>query len=688
MPKKTTKPSTQLNTPNVQINYSFKALTPIKAPNAPRSPPPKWFKSESLDFSNEYVQTQDDIAVCKNLAGIASRVLRRPIKIFMRTEVEGVTYAHTDGRDIYIPKNHPHRRIATKHELAHLYFNSNIPLRLLFVQDLVESLPDKDRLDEGTRSQLVNDLCFLINIFDDIRVNSLWGVLYPGDGRDMANWYFGDVAPRMEEKALEHYEGDINKLFIYVILVSLGRDVPSTKWGKFKEKIQSAADSVHFKTFHACLLICKNLLLEICKQHLKDLAEQESPNPTERKTEDPELQKAEGESKGFSPSEDIDKSIKDRLGKKESIVDVLKEEASTVSPPNFADDNAGFDFQTAFKVPKPKEYKEDFKYLNELQKKSIEEILEEEEDAALEMLRDIQESLDNVPAYQPSALEHFSENVQGVVEVVTLRASGLPGSVRPDWVRDVGRQWNLFFRHVACLAKNREEEFGSELIPDLYIQKRLQREPLEVFRNSSTGLGFRATILVDLSGSMKQALTQVEILLQVLRDAFDFPYAQINVLGFNSCTPGITTIYEYDKSDKTVAGGINPRGLTPLPQAIRYAGNALSSHPEHSHLLVLSDGYPRFFTRDSRAVHLKALMSWTREAVHELIHKKVNIHCIMLGSDVEDTDLEWMFGPHWTRAYIPTRIRKEEFLDQDNDFLTTSIFEFLKTQFVRYLKVR
>jgi hypothetical protein len=349
------------------------------------------------------------------------------------------------------------------------------------------------------------------------------------------------------------------------------------------------------------------------------------------------------------------------------------------------DDNAGFDFRNYPSTPKAKEYKIDLAYLKELQEKPVQDMLECEEEVALEMIQELQESLDSIMAPIPEAREYFSENVQGSVELRHFVRAHMPGSLTPGWVQDLGRQWNLFFRNIACALRNREEEFGAELVPELYVQKKLQREPLEIFRNASTGVGFRATILLDLSGSMKTALPQVQLILKILHLAFDFPQAQINVLGFNSTAPGVTTIYEYPDAE-SISPIITNQGLTPLPQAIRYAGNTLSGHQDHSHLLVLSDGYPRFFTADNRAVHLKALMSWTREAAQDLLLKKVNLHCIMLGDEVADTDLEWMFGTHWTRARVPHRVTKDNILTQQD--LIATIFGFLKAQFVRYLKVR
>ncbi len=76
-----------------------------------------------------------------DLVDIAKEVLSRPeITLIPGGDHERVFRAYTDGTNIYLPKMHPNRLVATKHELSHLYFDSDITLRLEFVQTLIRKI--------------------------------------------------------------------------------------------------------------------------------------------------------------------------------------------------------------------------------------------------------------------------------------------------------------------------------------------------------------------------------------------------------------------------------------------------------------------------------------------------------------------------------------------------------------------
>ncbi len=78
----------------------------------------------------DYKEFSDDVAVCYDLVKIGSHIVGRPLLLIMGNPSQGVTRAATDGTNIWVPKMHPNRRVATKHELSHIYFGATSPCGL------------------------------------------------------------------------------------------------------------------------------------------------------------------------------------------------------------------------------------------------------------------------------------------------------------------------------------------------------------------------------------------------------------------------------------------------------------------------------------------------------------------------------------------------------------------------------
>ena len=112
-----------------------------KKANSKRRIFPPLFDQETGRFTDRYSAYTREIAVCYDLVDIAKEVLSRPeITLIPGGDHERVFRAYTDGTNIYLPKMHPNRLVATKHELSHLYFDSDITLRLEFVQTLIRKI--------------------------------------------------------------------------------------------------------------------------------------------------------------------------------------------------------------------------------------------------------------------------------------------------------------------------------------------------------------------------------------------------------------------------------------------------------------------------------------------------------------------------------------------------------------------
>lgn len=685
-------------------------------PNAPRLQPKDvaWFKRGEEAFTPEYLELSRDLAVCYDLVKLASHVLKnKAIRLKVGGEADGIVHAATDGKNIYLPKLHPQRRIAVKHEISHLYFKSNIPLRLLFVYDMIARIEkeSKKQFDPHTKQQLVSDLCFVINIFDDVRVNSLWGLLYPGDGRDLEEWYQGNVAPRMFERARGDYpDGDIKNLFTYIILITLGQPAESKQWGEFKSDIENAAGQVYLKTFNAALLIVRELILSITRRVMETYKEPPPPqpqqqdantgdaldgkdggeeeNPTDRPDDDPELQEAKSAAGGgdVTPDADLDQLMKSGIAKakapKPDAVTTLSRIVAAPRPDkDFEDDNAGFDFRQTPATSDP-ELALDMDDLQDLQERPLEDVLQELEQNAVDDVSNIQRALAENDTSTPGRNyanegEWLRKSVKARVNIHQIKERDVRATAFSREDMEVALHWKKFFQRVLGSLAHRTEEAGYELLTDLYLQQKLGREPLDCFKVDTTGRGFRINLCIDMSGSMSERFPEVEKLARVLQIALNFPFVKLGVWGFNSKAAGEVDIYRFPPN----AAGLRSsratvEGVTPLSHAIQIVGRDLLGHRDDNHLFVLSDGFPVYMLDTGRSMATKALMNWTQDAVRDLHAQKVRVYCFMIGgSTPPEKSMDRMFGPgYWKNI-------------NDKD-LYVKAFQLITSKFLQFLRAR
>jgi hypothetical protein len=663
--------------------------------NAPRLKWPKMF-AEDGSFTEEYEKYTKDISVCYDLVDIARSILRRPeLRLKAGGPRDGIVGASTDGTTIYLPKMHPNRRVAMKHELSHIFFKSNIPLRLAFVQALIRKFTN-DQAGLTYDGQVVSDLCLLINVFDDIRVNSLWGLVYPGDGRDMEEWYFGEIGPQMMKKAEQDYKGDISHLFTYAILLCLGQDAKSTKWGKFRDQIVEAKNQVYFKSFKALLLIVRDLLEGI----LKEIAEEHSQKPvwggdSGLGLDDEDNLEPDGDD--LSGSSAIDDLAKQRLKeeKKKDLASALASLGRDRAPgPDFANDNAGFDHKAPPKSPSAKEAEDIQKDIAELldidlqDDDSVIAYVDQQEVQQIQQVQQLRKDMNNVLRKRSMDADgQLTKNVKAKVDLIDVKRSDIvPYDLTPEELI-VAKKWKRYFQKVMGAMKRRVAPEGYEMVTSLYIHQKLTGQPLVCYKRPQRGRGFRLTILVDLSGSMHgYKFRQAQKLYRVLQYALAFPFVQLDVLGFNSTEKGAVNIYRYPRDAQGLgAANAGPGGITPLSHAIQVAGAGMANCKHQSHLFVLSDGMPVYRLANAKSsgrrsfVHTGMLMNWTADAVKELQRQQVSTYCFMIGSspgyDIPSEEhLTKMFGRKWSHV--------------TSDNMYERSFEFIRTKFVQYLRSR
>lgn len=133
-----------------------------------------------------------------------------------------------------------------EHEWQHIIFKSDLAAMAIFREQYADQL--LKQVPEGSvdKTELSNFLHMLINVFDDIRVNSLWEKVYPGSA--VAIWerwrYF---ATRMK---------DVNTSFLAFIF-AVEFNIPTNPQGEFEPMrpvIEWALSQVRYRGFNNMLL--------------------------------------------------------------------------------------------------------------------------------------------------------------------------------------------------------------------------------------------------------------------------------------------------------------------------------------------------------------------------------------------------------------------------------------------------
>lgn len=654
--------TTVTGAPRPRVNASRSKWPPIR-------PDPATGK-----FDPAYTEYVRDLALCENLVRMGSGILRRKLELIVGGPDQGIVRAATDGTRIWLPKMHPRRRVVIKHELSHLYFLSDLDLRRAFTLKLVEELEGLMGipLAPQAKDRLVRDIEFFINVLDDVRVNSLWGVLYPGDGLAMDEWYYKLVGPDMAEKAKrEHKDGDIDDLFTFAILICLHQDVKSTTWGEFEADIRDARDGVLYKAFPASLALTRDLILRIARK----IAERQQTQPVW------------GGGVVAADAEDDD-LVKKRLSTRTDMRSAILKIA-TGKPPGdaFVDHNAGFDIQEVDGTPRPAGPPSNPKtsiLLANLYKAldgDLPDFLDGQEAAGLNLAQQIQKAMNNLPHLGnfKNDKDYLGKAVRADLSITNVKRGDLVPSILNPADREEVTRWRSRFQRVHGSTRTQLEEAGHELCTDAYIQQKLGGHPLEPYFHEVSGRGFRVTILLDMSGSMVGTFGQVERLVVGLQKAMDFPFVHLRVMGFQQTGPGKVDVIIYPARPPGLRSATAlVQGATPLSHAIAVASQWMKGQQDDRSIFLISDGKPVFTLKDSKSGALpeQTLMAWTKEAVEQARTAKVKTYAFMLGDDVpSDAEMTFMFGARRWRKIPEAKLFQES-------------FAFITAEFLRFVRAR
>lgn len=635
-------------------------------------------------------------------AGITQR------KLWLKDASDG--RPKTNGYLIEVPFGHPRAYQYTEHELSHILFQSDMLAKSKFVEEYSKKIgqvaeksgaPINERMLRGA-------LDGIVNVLDDERVISLWGLLYRGSEAIMRRMKFDEATPHLD---LAH-EGFLN---LFICLASRN-EVPQGKLDRYRPYMVEALRKVHLRDYFGALVTAKWLVVQLVSEIIRESRGEPppvmpglmgrlgtAPNPFAQDPTNPPgggsgaaqddqdgqgLPRMPWEPEGGSagpetPSsghgqdawqppevnasaEDRSKALQealDRMGQmpedvKQSLDDVSESKFKKRGEESMANRRAsaaiGTDVKDADK---------------------LESALEASASHMIDIVNDARQAVRNVPNHD----DLIRQDAYAKVIFTDVR----PSEHRDPHLRleetdeDTVQRLRATFHRVMGRRANTLEESGAQIDIPAYIERRLTRDSRPIFRVDCFGRGFRTLVLIDRSSSMEGERThQAERSCQIITRALAFPFVRTAVWGFQSWNDGEVNITRFQagaevfESESAAVGGI-----TPLHTAIRVGLRELEDGTDRKHLFVISDGFPVFSRKGGQSYGTKTLMGFVRSNIMAARTKGVGVTGVMIGGDVSAKGMEYMFGPskYW-------RVLNDQ-------TFSTDLVQLVVQSFVDYLRV-
>ncbi len=579
--------------------------------------------------------------------------------------------ASTDGRQIIAPLASPDAYQLVEHELAHILFKSDPQARQRFIELWTKNivLVAEQHKIHIRKELLVEALGTIINILEDHRVNSLWGVLYPGS--------FVRIRKLSQKACLDFWNAAEYNIAVYFLCMEVGMPADVNRFEKFREAMKSALRQVELRGFAATLAAAKWLIMQM----VDSLIEATLPPALAKQT------------------------INDIPVRSEALERILHDFRTT--PEEMAEQLGDV------KEPSYPSYEEQDASLALAEKvlRTVADNLSTVAQNSAEEMRQVLNQVRQVIRNRPSPEQHLRKGAFAKVVFRDVSAKDLDPA-QMDWQQALEAQTRLkrqiratanaikeddlkreleavrsFLQHDAedldtvkrlrtvfhrAIGRRRAslDHEGTEVDPSAFIERRLSQEPRPCFRQQLPGRGYEAMILMDRSISMRGTKTlQTERACKILAQALRFPFVSLTIWGFQSMENGQIDVIRYDSAMKCFAMAKNDvGGGTPLHIATRLALRHLENEVGAKHLFILTDGYPSYANRESKIVPTARLMRWTRKEIRYGRNHGTNITGVLVGQragskveyDLTPEQMGFIFGPRkFWRFMDPTNLGQD-----------------------------
>ena len=618
----------------------------------------------------------------------------------------------TDGHAIQVPFNDPDFYRLTEHALAHILFESDSLARKKFLEEYVS------KVDQVTKKAGVSVniegfakmMSSMINILEDHRINTLWGLIYPGSFVHQ-NRMVREDAEKLKEKAK-------HSLLAYLFCLRAEVDVDDSPFVKYKPFLLESLRKVERRGFGATLLSTKWLVTQLVSELVRESTGQSSPQaPDATNQYRPSAsgmagiitsgmsggggsnQQQGGGSDGSGDGGDADDSADGAGGSGQSdeewypppasgdlqtrsnALDDLEKMADSGGHDDGLDDWQDPQFPSKQELKNAANVADEVTNLDANDKDRVDGFM----GGSQAQMQKIIDAARNAMRQQMHEDDWVRKDAMAKVVFTDVTKADIDTTVDilPE-DRDAIRRLRAQFFRVMGRTKTSLAEAGSEIDIQAYIQARAAGVQAECFKHEVRGQGFKSVILMDRSGSMSGNKTvQAERACRIISRATRFPFVDMNVWGFKSMDSGQVDIDRFDRMmDSYTTKRSHVGGVTPLHVAVRLGVRFLEGGQEAKQLFVITDGFPIYQRRDGRSFPTWQLMMYVREEVLRARKHGIGVSCIFIGHgyggstsfDVTPKQMNFMFGQqkYW-KMIDPTRIGSD-------------LVHLVSTSFVDYLR--
>ena len=606
-------------------------------------------------------------------------IVQRTHQIFTGIKGKDIILLHDNppGRTdvetfISIPIEDPESELILAHEWQHIFFKSNLRARSLFAESYTENL--KKRIPTLIERSMEEYIHMLVNGLDDIRVCSLWELVYPHSAEKIQDRWRRII---MGSGRFQH------DLILYLMGLGLGleREMVRSEWTRYKSVLLDAVTKVIRRGFPTCLLsarwIIESVLVDVTAQHLAPTTYSVVPPkpvqyiPSAAPTTKLGNSTFQGSGQASPTTKEENEKQAGALAKLQNGATKVTRQSQALRPAwRFIDD---------YRVtggPDP-----DYKGTQDM----VRVAMGVSESGQVELvLKQSQLDIDKVI----SELKNRTK----VLTPTQRLLKGMDGKaifkdIKPEDVDDL--QLNESdtklistlkhsFMRLADRRTRMASDSGTTLDPQAYIDLINGSSNTEIFIEEENSKGFSAIILLDMSGSMKGKWATVARACKVITKAMDFPFSHIEVWGFTSPGDGTASILRFEDPRKGYTGkGVRDVwGLTPLHIAVEVALRKLQSLPGSAqHLLLLTDGYPTHLT-GNRFTDSVDLFTEVSRRINAGRKKGMNVVGLVSGDEVSDEAADIMFGHRRFWYRVP----------DNQEFLFEALVGLVRKAFVGYLR--
>lgn len=569
--------------------------------------------------------------------------------------------AQTDGHEILAPLDDPYAYQLVEHELAHILFQSNTTGKISFMKGFVDQTNSSLQrnglplLDADQTSSLYELLNTVVGVLEDVRVESLWGLLYPGSYAIMQKMHGEHLRPQLKNAH--------RTLAAFIVIASAGLDIPSGEFDRYRPALEEAMRKVERRGFTATLIVSKWLVQKLvdeavrrargirsdpsAQQAARNLAQQalNKQKPTAGEKSDGNLPDPDGNTEPPPSDFQPEPVSADASQRREALADLVSREGTPSALVVVADD---------WKPPKYPS-REDDQQGKRMAKAALDaKTGDGEMDAFLALserkMAERVEELREVLAGQLEVEGWMTKNTFGKVNLKDVKAGRSTRLEAPDLA--AANRLRALFHRVLGRRKSMLHDTGSAIDVMSYIEAQVSKQPAPCFVQEDRGRGFKVLVLIDRSSSMAGEKTrEAERACKVLTRALDFPFVEFHVWGFQSHKDGELDLTRFDRramafSTKEAKVG----GNTPLHLALRVAVRFMELGDESKQIIVITDGWPSFASKKG-SFGTKTLSRFVRDEVLRARRVGMNVTGVVIGNDMKDANLSYMLGPqkNWKR---------------------------------------